>query len=100
MVELYSDDPRIQNLTRDALAGQAEHAVVTGVKARDLPTPVDFVVTAAALSSGLERFAATLGALTVVLPEGGEWLAGKCRQAQDEYLPLVLVGSDYRRIKL
>lgn len=110
MIDLYSGDARLIKLTEEALSSLATDHQSWGRAGRafdvylvlrsELPKPADYVLSAGELNAGLERFSASLGAMTIVLPEGGDYLAQKARQAQEEYLPLILVGSDYRKARV
>lgn len=93
MVELYSQDPMIIRLVTEACSGECELAIHRP-DYKQLPRRFDLCATGAQLSIGLERFAATYGAMTLVLPEGGEYLAHKGRRDH-----VAVLGSDYRRVK-
>lgn len=93
VIELYSGDPHLIRLVREAASGITNVEVYTP-KWRDLPTHADYAVTSGQLSAGVERFSAGLGAMTVVLPEGGYYLAQRASQGR-----YVAIGTDYRRVK-
>lgn len=93
MIELYSTDPRLMRLVSEAAAGHCEVSTYSPLY-RDLPDYFDFAVTAGQLNAGVERFAASFGAMVVVLPEGGEYLAEKGSQGFAS-----VIGTDYRRVK-
>lgn len=93
MIELYSTDARLIKLVRDAAAGHCEVEVYSP-PFKELPTYVDYAVTSGILSAGVERFSAGFGAMTVVLPEGGEYLAQKGTEGFAS-----VIGADYRRVK-
>lgn len=61
---------------------------------RDLPARAAFVVTTGS-SRTAERFATSLGAMPLTLPEGAEYLLRKCREAEPGD-PIVLCGYDLR----
>jgi hypothetical protein len=88
-------DPRIRKLATEMCAGVTELVVHSDVKRADVVRmPFDYVLTAGQLNSGVERFAASVGAMVAVLPEAGAWLATK---ATKDYVSTV--GSDYRDVK-
>lgn len=93
MIELYSTDPHLIRLTREAASGICEFEVHQPLF-KDLPRFFDLCATAGQLNPRVERFAASYGAMVVVLPEGGEWLARKA--SEDHYS---VIGADYRRVK-
>ncbi len=93
MVELYSTDPVIIRLMKEACSGECELEIY-GPLFKDLPRRFDLCATSAQLGPGVERFAASYGGMVVVLPEGGEWLAGRGKRGH-----LAVIGSDYRRVK-
>lgn len=93
MIELYSTDPHTIRLVTEATTGVCELAIHWPAF-KDLPKSFDLCATAGQLNSGVERFAATYGAMVVVLPEAGDWLA---RKGQGDHVSVI--GSDYRRVK-
>lgn len=88
-ITLYSRDPRIiKSVTEWA---SPIHVEVADASLVDPPKRADVVVTMGALDSKDTQFLAMrLGAMPVVLPEGGEWLGD--RIAEGRYS--VLAGSD------
>lgn len=95
VIELYSVDTRIIKLVRDAAAGLTDFQV-HAPRRPDLPKRFEFVATAGQLNAGVERFAAQYGALVVVMPEGGFYLATKARERGH----VSVLGSDYRDVKI
>lgn len=94
MIHLYTADPRIRKLMKEATAGVTKLKVHAPPR-KELPREFEFVVTTGQLNSGIERFAAQYGALVVVLPEAGFWLANEARN--DDATAL---GSDYRDVRV
>lgn len=93
MIEAYTQDLRLAKLLTEACAGVTELEIYSP-DYKDLPKYFDLCATAGQLNAGVERFAASYGAMVVVLPEGADWLASKGRT--DYYS---VVGADYRRVK-
>lgn len=93
MIELYSTDPMIIRLVREACTGVCDLEVHRPLF-KDLPRVFDLCVTATQLGPGVERFAASYGSMVVVLPEAGYWLAKKGKQDYQS-----VIGADYRRVK-
>lgn len=93
MVELYSQDPMVIRLVTEACSGECELAIHRE-DYKQLPRHFDLCATAGQLSVGLERFAASFGAMAVVLPEGGQYIADKGKLRH-----VAVLGSDYRRVK-
>ncbi len=93
MIELYTQDNHTAKLVREACAGVCELEVVSP-DYKDLPKYFDLCATSTQLNAGVERFAAGYGAMVLVLPEGGGWLAAK---GQTDHVSVV--GADYRRVK-
>jgi hypothetical protein len=93
MVELHSQDPMIIRLVTEACSGECELQVYR-TDYKQLPRRFDLCATSGQLSPGVERFSAAHGAMTIVLPEGGQYLADKGKAGH-----VSVLGSDYRRVK-
>jgi hypothetical protein len=93
MIELYSTDPHVIRLVTEAASGVCELEVHRPLF-KNLPKLFDLCATSGQLNVGVERFAASYGAMTVVLPEGGEYLAEKGKRGH-----VSVIGADYRRVK-
>jgi hypothetical protein len=90
-VTLYTTDPRIINsVTSWASPVKVKLGrVVQG----SLPRKADVVVTMGQLNGETELFAMRLGAMCIVLPEGGDWMGERIQEGRFE----TLVGSDLAR---
>lgn len=94
-IELYSTDARLIKLMKDASTGLTK-LNVHKPRWRELPRQFDYVATTSQLSSGIERFAAGYGAIVIVMPEAGFWLADRARKFLS---PLTVLGTDYREAR-
>lgn len=59
------------------------------------PMAADYVITQRNLSARQEHYAATLGALLVVLPEAMPWLIMRAAEAHAQGKDVVIVGAEY-----
>lgn len=105
-VHLYSTNAVLRKTLREAFSGSktvlVEHCTTDGKTRKGvnevqhegvyipIPPTADLVVTKTSLNSKIEWFAATLGALTVVLPEGLPYLHKRLERTN----VLVLVGAE------
>jgi hypothetical protein len=107
-IVLWTASKRIETLVDDALAALTAGRPTYGKRTpafetvkptgpRDLPGRAAFVVTSGSAKTA-ERFAWQFGAMVLVLPEAGDYLLGKARDAAPGD-PLVLVGYDLRQGK-
>lgn len=61
----------------------------------DRPRVADYVLTAGSLNVPLERYASSLGAMAVVLPEGADYLIVQALVANAERRDLLMIGAEY-----
>ncbi|MGH7867286.1 MAG: hypothetical protein ACREP9_06545 [Candidatus Dormibacteraceae bacterium] len=71
-VKLYSRDPRIVKSVREWAS--PVKVILGRINVSDLPRKADLVVTMGQLNKETELFAMRMGAMCLVLPEGGNWL--------------------------
>ena len=94
-VVLYAASARLAKLVREALHPVKVTIKTSPGRADWYPTRPQAVVTAGSLTNGgLRAYAMLLGVETVVLPEGGPWLAQKVQQGAVSVLAGFPVGKN------
>jgi len=97
MVTLFTRNRRIENLCRNEFKGEATGGLeVKKPSWHERPKRADYALTTNNTKLELERFAAGVGAMLIVLPEGIHYLVGKCKLAHYAGKDVTLVGVDYR----
>lgn len=96
MIRLVTRNPALRAMVERELTGEPLGGVQHETpKWLDQPRKADFVITRAALTVALERFAASVGAIPVVLPEGFAWMLTKLHVNHSLGNDSVLLGTDY-----
>ena len=91
-IVLYTRNARIKKIMREQCSGTIA-LVVRNCKLLELPRRAHYVVSCAALSGPLERFAAGHGAMAVVIPEGTDYLIRKAGEMTEE---VIVLGADFQ----
>lgn len=101
-VRLITRDRRIAKLVSeffrgDSALGSVQHE---SPEWKFRPARADYVLTAGQLHVATERYAASVGAMPVVIPEGLQYLADKAtvRHALGE--TVILLGIDYAKVSV
>lgn len=93
-VKFFYAATRSLNAFESAVASNLlPHIDVKQVNHKGIPPKANLVVTTGHLGTPVERFAARLGAMTVILPEAGDWLDARVEAAINPK-DLVIVGYD------
>lgn len=98
MIRLYTRNLTLLKMVRVAFTGEPVGAISHEMpRWLDRPRAARYVITRAMLNRSTEYFAASLGAIPIVLPEGMPWLIQQAKQCNEAGETLILVGSDYIR---
>lgn len=98
MITLYTRNAAIAKVIKDALQGEPVGEIMhEQPNWMQRPASGDYVITRAALTSRIERFAGSLRAMPVVIPEALPWLVERCVKSvrSNPRVIVALVGSDY-----